>query len=278
MDRKGLIKLTALVVFGLVMWVMSVLTISSSKAAPRPRSPRRVVARRRAIRRAMPKRPPRPVIVARRRRLAVGRIGPRLVVLSGGRTIRKISEPVVISIADELEEVPTMNLGESTAYKVTGVNDECTVVVEMEGRKTTVRMIGVETDLSGQDGRSQGGGALDLLRNLLVGEFAYLEFDSDFVQEDADGNKMAYIRRAPDALFVNLELLRQGCALADVEYVYQHQDLFSFYESKAQADGKGIWQLAHPSADQNEFQPDASALGDQESSGRTASTQPAQGQ
>ena len=44
-------------------------------------------------------------------------------------------------------------------------------------------------------------------RNLLLGEPVYLRFDTD--RTDKYGRLLAYLYRAPDGLFVNLEIVRQ---------------------------------------------------------------------
>ena len=59
---------------------------------------------------------------------------------------------------------------------------------------------------------------------------------------------MAYLYRAPDNLLVNLEVIRQGFGLAETDYYFDQQTAFRFYESKAQADDKGLWTLVEPSA------------------------------
>ena len=45
-------------------------------------------------------------------------------------------------------------------------------------------------------------------RNLLLGELVYLRFDGD--RTEKYGRLLAYLYRAPDGLFVNLEVVRQG--------------------------------------------------------------------
>jgi len=246
MNRQRYAKLKAIVGVSLLVGCGLALTVTDSAAAPRHRPPAQAVVhrravRRRALRRAFPHRPARPVIVRRPRPLVVRRLPSGVVIVRGKKIYRKFPEPVVVSTAQDLEAVPTPDLDECLGYRVIDVNDDCTIRVDMDGERTTVRLIGVETQVVGPDGQALTDRALEHLRRLVSGEFVYLEFDADYVQEDEDGNQMAYVRRAPDGLFVNVELLRQGSAVADSDYVYRYQDVFSFYEAKAQADGRGLW-------------------------------------
>jgi len=244
MIRNCLVKGSVLSLFVLLVG----LTVAvSSFAVPRP--PRRVVLRRRAIRRAFPPPPLHPAVVAHRRAVLLKRIGTSTVVVRGGEVCRRYDQPVVVKTPEDLEEIPTVDLSGAAAYKVLAVNDDCTLSVEVDGRPMTVRLIGVVTDVATGEGEQPGRVALQALKQMLEGEFVYLQFDTDYVQQDADGVKMAYVRRAPDGLLVNLELLRLGCAVADTDYVYSYQDVFSFYESKARADAKGIWKDVSASGD-----------------------------
>ncbi|MCD4699930.1 MAG: thermonuclease family protein, partial [Phycisphaerae bacterium] len=77
--------------------------------------------------------------------------------------------------------------------------------------------------------------------NMLKGEFVSVEYDSTLAQEDETGLAVAYLYRAPDGMFLNLEIIRQGYGLAENDYPFQHDKLFGFYQQKAQADGKGLW-------------------------------------
>ena len=52
--------------------------------------------------------------------------------------------------------------------------------------------------------------------------------------------------RAPDGLFVNLEIVRQGYGHAYVKYPFEHMELFRHYESRARRSGKGLWSGAAP--------------------------------
>ena len=58
---------------------------------------------------------------------------------------------------------------------------------------------------------------------------------------DRYGRTLAYLYRVPDALFVNLEIVRQGYGHIYIEHPFQYLDLFRHYETRAREAGKGLW-------------------------------------
>jgi len=239
MDRRKVARLisVAIGVLGVA------LVIALSHAAPPGPKPRPKVRRR-----LRAKRLARPVVLRRRRRLALRRLGPRMVVTGGGAVVREMSAPLVVTSAESLKKTPVKDFTESAAYRVVRVDSNGTVVLKMGEKDTPVRLIGVDSALPENAGEAEKKQVHRTFRNLFVGEFVYVEYDSALARQDEEGAMVAYLYRAPDKLFLNLELIRQGCALAAADYPYQHQELCRFYESKAQADGKGLWETPPPSA------------------------------
>jgi endonuclease YncB( thermonuclease family) len=176
-----------------------------------------------------------------------GPLGRRFVVPLYRRrvVVRRVRPSVVVRTVRDLAVVPAATIAESEeAYRVAGVDDDYAVRVVIDGQETAVRMLGVEPPLvAASEGESAAlpDGVLQFVRNLLVDEFVYLGGDPNLADEDAEGKRVAYLYRAPDKLLVNLELIRQGYGLVPEGYSFAHQDAFTFYQQKAQADGKGIW-------------------------------------
>ena len=108
-----------------------------------------------------------------------------------------------------------------------------------------ISKLGSSVDFIGRAGRDSVADAMikEFNRNLMLNEFVYLSSDSLVADKDEDGNKVRYLYRAPDGLFLNLEIIRQGYAVAASGYDYKHKDLFGFYESKARGDKKGVYSL-----------------------------------
>ncbi|MCK5381442.1 MAG: thermonuclease family protein, partial [Candidatus Latescibacteria bacterium] len=79
------------------------------------------------------------------------------------------------------------------------------------------------------------------LKNLLLGEEVYIEQRGKADEFDRYGRLLAYLYRAPDGLFVNLEIVRQGYGHAYTRFPFQYMDLFRFYERKARECEKGLW-------------------------------------
>ncbi|NUN50101.1 MAG: thermonuclease family protein [Candidatus Brocadiae bacterium] len=119
----------------------------------------------------------------------------------------------------------------------------------LDGKDTTIRLIGVDTPETVDPRKpvqEYGKEASQFLKNLVQGEHVWLIFDREKADPDKYGWTLAYVHRAPDGLFVNLELVRQGYGFAYTKYPFQHMELFRYYEKAAREAGRGLWGL--PSA------------------------------
>ncbi|MDE0017416.1 MAG: thermonuclease family protein [Candidatus Poribacteria bacterium] len=81
--------------------------------------------------------------------------------------------------------------------------------------------------------------ASNFTKNLLLDESVYLRFDVD--RTDKYGRLLAYLYRAPDGLFVNLEIVRQGYGHAYTQFPFKHIELFRYYGNRARTAGKGLY-------------------------------------
>lgn len=61
---------------------------------------------------------------------------------------------------------------------------------------------------------------------------------------DSDGNAMVYIYRMPDRLFINLEIVRQGCCLTDTDNPFKYARDVRAAEREAEKAQRGIWALS----------------------------------
>ena len=138
--------------------------------------------------------------------------------------------------------IPAEDGNDTTAFKVPRVIDGDTVVIEQAGKPVKVRLIGVDTPETVHPNRpieKFGKEASWFVTNLLQGESVYLEYDQQ--RADRYGRTLAYLYRAPDRLFVNLEIVRQGYGHAYTKYPFKNKDLFREYERKAREAGRGLW-------------------------------------
>ena len=148
-----------------------------------------------------------------------------------------VGEETVVS-----EPVPAKS--QQTAHSVVSVVDGDTVRLRIDGDTVIVRLLGVDTPELGLEGRSAepyGQQATMFLTNLLMGESVYVQHDPGQPSRDVYGRPLVYLFRAPEGLFVNLEVVRQGYGRAYIERPLQHGDLLGFYERRARASRKGIW-------------------------------------
>ena len=144
-------------------------------------------------------------------------------------------------------EIPTKNFEKATSYTVVRIIDGDTFVLQIGDKDITIRLIGVDTPESVHPQKPTehySKEASEFTTNLLKGEIVYIEYDSANLMNshlDRYGRTLAYVYRAPDGLFVNLEIVRQGYGRADIHYPFEYMELFRFYEQKAHEIGKGLW-------------------------------------
>ena len=139
---------------------------------------------------------------------------------------------------------PATDFSKDTAYSVLSVIDGDTVNITYEGKKTSVRLIGVDTPETVHPSKPiepYGKEAAAFLKNLLKEESVYLRFDRE--KTDKYDRLLAYLYRAPDGLFVNLEIVRQGYGRAYTEYPFKHMALFQYYGTRAEKIGKGLYSV-----------------------------------
>ena len=138
---------------------------------------------------------------------------------------------------DGLLPYPDVEFADAAAYPVLKVIDVATVEIHYEDTPKVVKLIGVKVpetmhpDIPLETARAA---ALAFLHNLLLGESVYLHFEGDAPEQ-------AYLCRAPDKLFVNLEVVRQGYAQVNAQATFKHLEWFVHYEERARTAEKGLW-------------------------------------
>lgn len=143
-----------------------------------------------------------------------------------------------------LPAVPMPDLSRAQAVDVIDVRAGNVLVVQLAGEQRLVRLIGVFAPAAG----SEEDAARAYLWNLLRGERVYVEYEADWPLKDREGRCWAYVYRAPDGLFVNLELIRLGLARLSAPQPFEFQAAFDSYENHARRAEKGLW--AMPPADE----------------------------
>ena len=144
----------------------------------------------------------------------------------------------------EIPKIPQPDLSKATPYSVARVIDGCSLVVWIEGKEITVSLIGVDTQKTTYSSKSvdqYGKVAYRFTTNLLKGEHVYLVTDQQRGLTDPDGRKLAFVYRAPDGLFVNAEIIRQGYARVPMGFPFKHMEEFRQLERFACTTQKGLW-------------------------------------
>ena len=144
----------------------------------------------------------------------------------------------------------------ATAYPVLRVVDGDTIVVLTEKSKTSisttkVSLIGVDTPETVRPSKPierYGKEASTFLTNLLKGEEVYLLYEGKTPTKDTYGQLLAYVYRAPNGLFVNAEIVRQGYGHAYVKYPFKYMEQFKRLESAARSAKRGLWSPERKSA------------------------------
>jgi len=124
------------------------------------------------------------------------------------------------------------------------VVDGDTIEVDIDDVQETVRLVGIDTpEKTGgyRPAECYGDEASARMKELLhPGDGVYLELDQE--ARDRYGRLLAYVYRASDGMFVNLELVAEGYAAA---YRYEpnvfHASEFAEAQGYAQDLGIGLW-------------------------------------
>ena len=142
-------------------------------------------------------------------------------------------------------QYPIQNLKGYPSYKVSRIVDGDTVDIISANDVVRIRLIGIDTPETVDPRKpvqAYGKEASNFLTNLLKGEEVYLEYENNAKPEyDKYGRLLAYFYRAPDGLFVNLEIIRQGYGHAYTVFPFKYMELFRAYEKRARENEKGLW-------------------------------------
>lgn len=129
--------------------------------------------------------------------------------------------------------------------EVVSVVDGDTVKVVIEGKRETIRIIGIDTPETVDPRKSVqcfGKEASDRAKSLLEGKIVYLEFDQSQGDRDVYKRLLRFVF-LEDGSDVGLMLIREGYAH---EYTYRsnpyfYQALYKAAEQEARENGRGLW-------------------------------------
>ena len=161
--------------------------------------------------------------------------------LGAAAVVSALVAAVSHSLTSPAPAYPAEDFSEDAEHPVTRIMAGATIELDIGGTRETIPLVGVDDQGVLPRVASAGRGAehsARLTHDLLLGEAVYLRRVSTPAR--VDGHLPAYVYRAPDGLFVNLELIRQGYAAA-AGPPHVHSRLFSAYDKRARAAAKGMW-------------------------------------
>lgn len=129
--------------------------------------------------------------------------------------------------------------------QVLEVFDGDTFLINLNGKKETVRVLGIDAPETGEKYSQKecyGEEAKERAKELLAGKEVQLEGDVSQADRDKYLRLLRYVF-LPDETFFNQQMIEEGLAR---EYTfankkYQHQSLFRQVEKQAQEAGRGFW-------------------------------------
>jgi micrococcal nuclease len=143
-----------------------------------------------------------------------------------------------LNAGEEPPALPHRDFSAAPAYAVVRIVSGDTLILGDKDQSWRVGLAGVQSPPLSQPHGAQARAFLD---NLLRGEAVYAEYTGKTEELDTFGRRPAYLFRAPDGLFVNLELVRQGYAESAAGSPRPYGELFTYYARRARDLKKGMW-------------------------------------
>ena len=136
------------------------------------------------------------------------------------------------------------SISSTELYSVTKVVDGDTIHIDIDGKKETVRLIGINTPETVDPRRPVecfGKEASNKAKELLEGKKVRVETEASQGERDKYGRLLGYVFRE-DGLFINNYLVTEGYAY---EYTYnlpyKYQSEFKAAQKLASTSGRGLW-------------------------------------
>ena len=119
--------------------------------------------------------------------------------------------------------------------------DGDTIIVNIDGKKERVRLIGVDTPETKHPKKPveyYGKEASAFTKQRVEGKKVRLEYDQQ--RRDKYGRLLAYVY-LEDATFLNAEIIKQGYGFAYTRFPFKYLDDFREYEKEARENKRGLW-------------------------------------
>jgi micrococcal nuclease len=126
-------------------------------------------------------------------------------------------------------------------FLCTRVVDGDTIIVNIDGKKERVRLIGVDTPETKHPKKPVeyfGKEASAFTKRMVGGKRVRLEYDQQ--RRDKYGRLLAYVF-VEDGTFLNAEIVKQGYGFAYTRFPFKYLDDFRDYEREARENSRGLW-------------------------------------
>jgi endonuclease YncB( thermonuclease family) len=128
-------------------------------------------------------------------------------------------------------------------YKIDKFVDGDTIVVDMNGRAETIRMIGVDTPETHKPNtpvQCYGPEASGYTKSLIGNNSVRLQADPLDTNRDRYDRLLRYVF-LPDGTLIESKLIGDGYGFAYTQFPFQKKDQFKSLEQAAKQAGKGLW-------------------------------------
>ncbi|MBL4591928.1 MAG: thermonuclease family protein [Phycisphaerales bacterium] len=155
---------------------------------------------------------------------------------------------VAPTVDGDREVIPTAavpELNKMQLVEVVRIVDGDTIVLDIQGKETLFELLAVNSpEFIERDPtpRKYSRQAWFALNTLLDGESVYIHMDPAY-RKNAAGRMTGYLFRAPDLLFVNQEIVRQGYAKHKSSHSTVFAESLAWWQQHAKDANKGIWNI-----------------------------------
>ncbi len=136
------------------------------------------------------------------------------------------------------------SFGNRRPAKVLEVRDGMTIVVDLGGSRTSVRLLGLDPLPKKRSVSPQGSWekqATEFLRSLVEGRSVHLDYERGASQSDGAGHTLAYVYRADDLLAINREMIARGYAVGSRFGSFSQAEDFRDADARAHSRRVGLW-------------------------------------
>lgn len=128
-------------------------------------------------------------------------------------------------------------------YEVEETSDGDTIIVNMNGKREIIRLIGVDTPETQHPDRPVecfGKEASEFIRKLLTGQKVRLQADPLNTNRDRYDRLLRYVYTQEGSL-VEQRLIAEGYGFSYTQFPFEKKDEFNTFEQQAKDSKKGLW-------------------------------------